>query len=352
MTTQFITNQERLLTDVVNNILPSSQKLYALVGYFYFSGFQELYQNLTDKEIRILVGMEVEKDIANKIREFEILQDVNVPRGKIRDNYFKSLVSLFNDTDFFDSDEKQAAFRLFLKMIKNGTLQIRKTLHPNHAKLYIFENKSEHRQGGEFPGTVITGSSNLSHQGLRGRFEINVISRDAVNYNEAYQIFDELWKTAVTIVDKDNLDGFLNEVVKKVWLDQLPDPFLLYVRVLEEYFRLHSKDSLRLPKEITRGRFANLKYQIDAIRKTLDLIQTHNGVIIADVVGLGKSIIASAVANNLNMKTIVIAPPHLMKQWEDYRFDFRFNAKVYSSGKIDLALRENYFEERKLIINV
>lgn len=350
MATQFITNQERLLTDVVNNILPSSDRLYALVGYFYFSGFQELYQNLTDKEVRILVGMEVEKDIANKIREFEILQDVNVPRGKIRDNYFKSLVSLFNDTDFFDSDEKQAAFRLFLNMIKEGTLQIRKTLHPNHAKLYIFENKSEHSQGGEFLGTVITGSSNLSHQGLRGRFEINVISRDAVNYNEAYQIFDELWKTAVTIVDKDNLDDFFNEVVQKVWIDQLPDPFLLYVRVLEEYFRLHSKDSLRLPKEITRGHFINLKYQIDAIRKTLDLIQTHNGVIIADVVGLGKSIIASAVANNLNMKTIVIAPPHLMKQWEDYRFDFRFNAKVYSSGKIDQALRENSFDEEKLII--
>ena len=83
MATQFITNQERLLTDVVNIILPSSDRLYALVGYFYFSGFQELYQNLTDKEVRILVGMEVEKDIANKIKEFEILQDVNVSRGKI-----------------------------------------------------------------------------------------------------------------------------------------------------------------------------------------------------------------------------------------------------------------------------
>ena len=193
MTTQFITNQQRLLSDVVNNILPSSQNLYALVGYFYFSGFQELYQNLAGKEVRILVGMEVERDITNKIKEFEILQDVTIPRGKIRDNYFKSLVSLFNDTDFFDSAEKQEAFKLFLKMIKDGTLQIRKTLHPNHAKLYIFENKSEHNQGGEFPGTVITGSSNLSHQGLRGRFEINVISRDAVNYNEAFRfITDEI----------------------------------------------------------------------------------------------------------------------------------------------------------------
>jgi len=42
MTTQFITNQQRLLADVVNNILPSSKNLYFLVGYFYFSGFEEI----------------------------------------------------------------------------------------------------------------------------------------------------------------------------------------------------------------------------------------------------------------------------------------------------------------------
>lgn len=350
MATQFITNQERLLADVLNNILPSSQKLYALVGYFYFSGFQELYQNLMDKEVRILVGMEVEKDISNKIREFEILQDVNAPRGKIKENYLKSLVTLFNDTDFFDSTQKQDAFRLFLKKMKDGTLQIRKTLQPNHAKLYIFENKGEFSQGGEFPGTVITGSSNLSHQGLRGRFEINVISRDAANYKEATAIFDQLWQSAVTIVDKANLDDFLKEVVEKIWLDQLPSPFLLYIRVLQEYFSLRGTDNLRLPDEITRGRYANLKYQIDAIRKTLDIIQIHNGVIVADVVGLGKSIIASAVANNLNLKTIVIAPPHLIKQWEDYRFEFRFNARVYSSGKIEQALLDHSHDEEKLII--
>lgn len=350
MTSQFITNQERLLSDVVNNILPSTQKLHALVGYFYFSGFQELYQNLSDKDIRILIGMEVEKDIANKIREFEILQDVHIPRGKIKENYYKSLVALFNDTDFFDSTEKQDAFKLFLDKMKDGSLQIRKTLQPNHAKLYIFTNKNEFSQGGEFPGTVITGSSNLSHQGLRGRFEINVISRDAANYHEAMTIFNQLWQNAVAIVDKTNLDDFFKEVVERVWLNQLPSPFLLYVRVLQEYFSLQTQGNLRLPDEITLGRYANLKYQIDAIQKTLDIIQVHNGVIVADVVGLGKSIIASAVANNLNLKTIVIAPPHLLKQWDEYRFEFRFNARVYSSGKIEQALHDNSDDEERLII--
>jgi len=107
MTTQFITNQKRLLADVVNNILPSSRNLYFLVGYFYFSGFEEIYKNVKDKEIKILVGLEIESDLSNKIREYELITDTNTPRGKVRKNYYKSLVNLFNDTEFFDSRKKQ-----------------------------------------------------------------------------------------------------------------------------------------------------------------------------------------------------------------------------------------------------
>ena len=110
MSTQFITNEERLLSDVIRNILPSSQNLYFLIGYFYFSGFQEIYKNISDKEIKILVGLEIEHDLANKVREYEIIQEVNISRGKVRDNYCESLVALFNDTDYFDTREKQEAF--------------------------------------------------------------------------------------------------------------------------------------------------------------------------------------------------------------------------------------------------
>lgn len=123
MTTQFITNEEKFLSTVVNNILPSSENLYFLVGYFYFSGFQEIYKNVVDKNIKILVGLDVEQDILNKIKEVELIQSINDSRGKVREKYYKSLVDLFNETAFFDSYEKQEAFRLFLEKIKNGTLE-------------------------------------------------------------------------------------------------------------------------------------------------------------------------------------------------------------------------------------
>jgi len=160
----------------------------------------------------------------------------------------------------------------------------------------------------------------------------------------------ELWKDAIEIVNKNNIDDFMNQVVEKIWIDKLPKPYLLYLRVLIEYFSTIKKTGVKLPADITNNKYFDLKYQVDAIAKALNIIDQHNGVIVADVVGLGKSIIASAIAFNMGLKTIVIAPPHLKPQWDDYRFDFFFNAKVYSSGKIEKALEENDTDEPKLVI--
>ena len=131
MSTEFITNQEKTLSEIIKNILPSTEKLYVLVGYFYFSGFEAIYKTIEDKEVKILIGLDVEKDLLNKIKEVEFIQELNLSRGKIKDNFNKSFVGIFNDTDYFDSEEKQNAFRLFLKKIKDGTLEIKKTVQPN-----------------------------------------------------------------------------------------------------------------------------------------------------------------------------------------------------------------------------
>ena len=348
MSSTFITNQDELLSNVINDILPSTEKLYFLVGYFYFSGFKEIYSNLKDTEIKILIGMDVERSILNKIKEFEIIQEVNLSRGKIKQNYFDSLVQLFNDTDYFDTLEKQEAFKIFLKKIRNGTLEIRKTEQPNHAKLYLFEKKPEFSEGGHYPGAVITGSSNLSLSGLTARNEVNVVFRDE-HYLEGKKLFDELWDSAIDIVKKNDYAEFESQVIEKIWLEKLPLPFYMYVRVLDEYFSIH-KPFIRFPAEITNNRYFNLKYQTDAIYQAMDIIHKHNGVIVADVVGLGKSIIASAIAHNLRMKSIVIAPPHLTDQWNDYRFAYDYNAQVFSSGSIEKALKYVNENEQKLII--
>jgi superfamily II DNA or RNA helicase len=354
MSKEFITNQKKLLSEVVNNYLKDSENLYFLIGFFYFSGFEEIVDNLKNKNLKVLVGLEIEKGIMNRVKEVETLTAENLSRAEIRDNFNQSLVELFNDTNFFDSVRNIESFKLFFNKIKDGTLEIRKTKNPNHSKMYLFEFDEDHSHSGEELGRVVTGSSNLTRSGLRGRFELNVVLHDNPDFRTGKEIFDTLWQDAIIIADKENIQIFEDDVIEKIWFEKLYKPILLYIRVLHEYFSIDLDRKVKYPHEITKERFLNLRYQMDAIQMALDTINKHNGVIIADVVGLGKSIIASSVAHNLSLKTIIIAPPHLVKQWDDeYRDYFDFNAKVFSSGKIDSALEylnQNTDGEERLII--
>lgn len=354
MSKEFITNQEKLLSDVVNNYLKDSDNLYFLVGFFYFSGFEELVENLKNKNLKILVGLEIEKGLMNRVKEVETLTAQNFSRAEVRDRFNKSLVELFNESNFFDTKQNSDSFKLFFSKIKDGTLEIRKTKNPNHSKMYLFEFNEDKSHHGEEFGRVITGSSNLTRSGLRGQFELNVVLKENSDYTKGREIFDLLWNEAVVIADKDNVKIFEDEVIDKIWFEKLYNPVLLYIRVLHEYFNIDLERKVKFPHEITKERFLNLRYQTDAIQLAISTMEKHNGVIIADVVGLGKSIIASAVAHNLNLKTIVIAPPHLVKQWDDeYRDYFDFNAKVFSSGSIAGALEylnNNTDGEQRLII--
>lgn len=185
---------------------------------------------------------------------------------------------------------------------------------------------------------MITGSSNLSVAGLKGRIELNTILRDPIYYNEGKELFDRLWDTAVPVADLDHLPEFIEKVIKKIWMEKLYSPYAMFIRVLQEYFSQPDDKNLLKPSDITDGTYTDLKYQIDAVQMAMKAIENHDGVIIADVVGLGKSIIASTVARNLHLRTIIVSPPHLKQQWEEYRDQFGFTASVFSSGKIESAL--------------
>ncbi len=326
------------MSEIINSILPRCDNVYFLVGYFYFSGFAELHEKLRDVHLRILVGLEVERNIINGIKEVENFTTTNKSRGQLRNDFYDSFVDIYNNTDFFDSEKQVAKFRLFLEKIENGTLEIRKTLDPNHAKLYIFENREADGICGTFPGTMITGSSNLSYEGLKNRLELNVILRDKANYLEGKSVFDELWQTSVAVVDNDHLTEFKDKVIKHIWYEKLYSPYKMFVRVLHEYFNIPTDENILTPSDITNDVYANLKYQTDAVQLALNSIKNHEGVIISDVVGLGKSVIASTVARNLRLRTIIICPPHLKQQWEEYKDQFGFTATVFSAGKIEQAI--------------
>ncbi|HAF07742.1 MAG: Helicase domain protein [candidate division TA06 bacterium 32_111] len=337
----FITNEETLLSDIINDILPTTDELYFLVGYFYFSGYKELYENIKHKTLKILIGMDIEPSLYNGLKEVYIASSIqDMGDEDIREKVYQNYVEMISNIEEFDSSEFKKSFYHFLDMVKKGLIEIRKTRIPNHAKMYIFRKSKEHNENGNYPGVVITGSSNLSISGLSNRNEINVILRDKQDYENAKKIFDSLWENSVEILDKNNLDIFHKKVLSNVWFESPLKPFLLYLRVLKEYFEVEKPEGLKYPHEITEGGYINLEYQKDAINKAISTIKKHNGVIIADVVGLGKSIIAATIANYFQLETVIIAPPHLMAEWEKYRKKFEIRGDVYSSGLLDKAYEE------------
>ena len=342
MQNSFLTNKEKLLSDIINGILPKSNSLDVLVGYFYFSGYKLISEKLIDKHVRILVGLDIDTKISKAIKELDMLADYNKSRSQLKDDFYKHFVRLFNETDFLDCQPKLESFKLFYNKIKEGSLEIRKTDEPCHAKMYIFDYREEINEGGEDPGSVITGSSNLSYEGLAGRVEINARFNDKNSYIDAKAIFKELWDKSIVIADKEHIDEFDTKVIDRIWYEKLYSPYKLYLRVLKEYFSIPTTENLLSPYDITDGKFSNLKYQTEAVQMAINAIKNHNGVIVADVVGLGKSIIASTVARNLRLRALVVCPPHLEEQWQNYRDDFGFTASIYTTGKLEEALK--YYE--------
>ena len=349
-----IDNRNKTMLDSLKNSLKQAESVDILTAFFYFSGFNALAEELKDKKIRILVGNTIDPsaiaDLCNAVKDSpdELLETYAV-RGYTRLNnsqkknyYVDSFVELFNKSalaDEFDSTDSQAIFKMFLDKIADGTLEIRLTATPNHAKAYILTNMFEYSCFGDQKGVVFTGSSNFTYNGLRGQGEMNERFSDNSKYEEYSESFEKLWNDSksIDICVKDGNQDFINELKKKLWIFAKPTPYQIFIRILFELYASLESNVVKSPYEITDGKFSNLKYQLDAIKYGVDCINKNNGVIIADVVGLGKSVIASAIAHNLDMKrTVIIAPPHLVDQWNDYQQDFGLRGvRVCSSGKIE-----------------
>ncbi|MBW7954428.1 helicase [Candidatus Gracilibacteria bacterium] len=346
MTTgKFITNKEKVLSETISKILPTSEKIDFLVGFFYFSGFGELYKGLEDKKIRILVGMDIELEINKTLKEVYKLQNNNINIKK--EDFINQLKNAFNRTDIFDNEKSIESLNLFISKIENNTLEIRKTREPNHSKMYLFYENEISSHGGDRPGTLITGSSNFTYSGLTGRHELNARFDDKESFLEGKEVFDELWLDSIEITSGGEEDQVVKMFKEETWL-KVPTPYYCYIRLLKEYFLNNKNKFLETPESLTNGAFTDLEYQIRAIEDGVKTIEEHNGVIISDVVGLGKSIIGSSLIGNLGKKAIVICPPHLKKQWEEYGELFNLNLKVYTSGLIENALNDDNNRNHKI----
>lgn len=336
----FITNTgSKNLKERLIELIQKSDELKFLVGFFYFSGIRELYEGLKDNSnvrIKVLVGLNVDRT------NFGILEyadkDIRLSDEERCYKFLQSVKRSLNSEDF-DTKEFYEQVRFFIELISKGRLIIRKTYKPNHAKIYLF--KLEEGQVGR-TNLFITGSSNLTKAGITTQEEFNVEIGD-YGFEEAEGYFDALWDEAVKITEDDNIKKRLIDVVEKETLVKEITPFEAFVLVLKTYLDSYEQKDVgqSLIKILEENGYTPYQYQLDAIKQALAIIEKNNGVIIADVVGLGKTIIACAVARELKKRGIVICPPGLVGDknknsgWLKYAEEFKlYDWEVRSLGDL------------------
>lgn len=344
--TSFITNSDKkTLKERLVELISKSEELKFLVGFFYFSGTQELYKSLKgnpNTKLKILVGLNV--DLLNyKLIEYDIKADDYEARQLFIESLKKSLTNKIVDTkEFYEQ------INFFMELIKEDRLIIKKAQNPNHSKLYIFKlDKTQVKK--DF---FITGSSNLTKPGLQTQEEFNVEISD-YGTKEANEYFDKLWEDATPITDFQNFKQIILEVLQQDTLIKQLTPYEAFVLILKTY--LDSFKQKNLSEDVLRiladNGYKQYKYQMDAVKQAVSIIEQNNGVIVADVVGLGKTIIACLIAKQLAKRGVVICPPGLIGDdinktgWTKYLEEFKLHDwKALSRGNLEDALK--YVKER------
>ncbi len=341
----FITNSNaKNLENRLSDLIKNSEELKFLVGFFYFSGLEKLYTSLTENYnvvLKVLVGLNVDK-LNYQLIEYADSEDQNgrLSNEEIYNKFFDSLKKSIN-TEKFDTRQFYEQVKYFIELIKKDRLIIKKTVKPNHAKLYIFKLQSGQVGRNKL---FITGSSNLTSSGLTTQEEFNVEISD-YGFDDAEEYFDNLWEEAVKITEDSVCKKRLIELLEKETLIKEITPFEAYVLVLKIYLESFEKKitGQSLIKTLEDNGYTPYQYQLDAIQQALAIIERNNGVILADVVGLGKTIIACAIARELKKRGVIICPPGIMGDvrkknagWNMYKEQFGlYDWEVWSLGDLD-----------------
>lgn len=325
------------LADRLNTVLTNSKYFDVLVGYFRITGFYLLQERLENvEEIRILIGLGTDSQTVKVMDVFEI-------SGANAVHKIKKIVQDEFNTTKDDSLEMENGIIKFCDWIDSGKLKIRMCYEKNvHAKLYIIR-KNPDIVPDQF-GNLITGSSNFTYNGLDKNIEFNVELKDQANVQYALVFFEELWNDSIDIT-QDIEDTIKNDT----WMSKSISPYELFLKTLFEYFE--EEISTRKQDYEWPDGYMNLQYQEDAVTQARKILAKHGGVIISDVVGLGKTYIAAMLGKLLTGRKLFIVPPVVKDNWEQVlaEFGYKMSDKVVSLGIVNQISEWDDLESYKYI---
>jgi superfamily II DNA or RNA helicase/HKD family nuclease len=348
--TTFITNEgENNLRERFKVLLADTRFFDVLVGYFYTSGFYTLLKSLQNTEkTRILIGIGTNRNTIDVIQVAHQQLDLfEFSHAEARQQLSETVAREMEFSE--DNSNVEEGANTLVEWIQKGKVEIKAYPAGNiHAKLYIMTFPKDDKD----VGRVITGSSNLTQAGLAENLEFNVELKDRSDYEFALAKFNELWGSAVDVSDK-----YVETITKRTWLGKV-DPYELYLKFLYEYFKEKiNLDKQSIEKAYIPEDFLDLEYQSEAVKDAKSKLDEYGGVFISDVVGLGKTYISAMLANQLDGRNLVIAPPALLHEdvpgsWPNVFFDFRVpSTRFVSIGKLDDLVSEDLGNYKNVFID-
>jgi len=339
ITTEFL---ENAVKNGLRDALKLAKKGDFCVGYFNLRGWRhiddvvESWQSNGTSPCRVLVGMQrLPKEDLPKLFGTgggeERIDNKTVARLKRQvalDFRQQLTIGVPTATD-------EAGLRRLVRQLRARQVTVKLFLrHPLHAKLYL-----AHRDDNFTPVIGFVGSSNLTMSGLRGQGELNVDVLEMDAASKLVKWFEDRWtdNRCLDITDE------LIAVIEESWAsERLIPPFHIYLKIawhLSEDARDGIKE-FRIPHDVATDL---MPFQTKAVQLACRHLNKRGGVLIGDVVGLGKTRIASAIARVMGddqmLETLILCPKNLVPMWEDYAHRFRLRApKVLSQSRAQKEL--------------
>lgn len=352
LNSHFFTNRdENTLMKEFEGILSENSQvknLDAVVGFLRASGYFTLRPFLNGiNKVRVLIGIDVDKYIAKAAQQYQLFlgaeEDVkNDCLKKIQDDIEKSPYSKHVEEGMLQ----------MIQDLKDGKLELR--AHPSkkiHAKIYILypDNFNKYTFG-----AAITGSSNLSGNGLgisqERQYEFNVKLTQYEDVQFAENEFELLWQEAEGVpITAEDIEG----TIANTYMKGDVTPYELYIKMLMEYFsdRVLATDDTD-PFDMPKG-YTKYDYQSDAVIEGYQKLIRYDGFFLADVVGLGKTVIATMIAKKFliengweHTKILVVYPPAVEQNWKTTFKDFGIDkyTRFVSNGSLNKVLDEDNYD--------
>ena len=330
-------NIDQKLLPALQEILETADHADFCVGYFNLRGWRGLSSYVEEWEggdgecCRLLVGMQPPPE--DMLRDTMRLgqQEAGIDNQRALRSK-QELAEKFREqlTVGVPTREDEKGLRQLAQQLRHEKVKVKLFLrHPLHAKLYLL-----YRPDPITPTVGYLGSSNLTLAGLarQGELNVDVVDSDACQKLENW--FEDRWTDQWCI----DISKELVKIIEQSWArEELIPPYHIYIKMA---YHLSNEaraglNEFQIPRDFEDKLF---EFQTAAVKIAAHHLNKRGGVLIGDVVGLGKTLMGTALArifeDDYDLETLIICPKNLVRMWEDYRDEYRLRARVLSISRV------------------